>query len=410
MPERKNTPKLQVEYLRIEDLKPYSHNPRKHSPEQVAQINSSIGAFGWTTPVLIDDGNEIIAGHGRIEAAVQRGMSTVPVLRLSNLTPAQIKAYRIADNRLTELGVWDHALLVGEIEALKELDFDIDLTGFGLEDLEDMEELLGEEGGAGKGDPDDAPEPPEEPTTQPGDVYLMGKHRLICGDSTDADTVKRVLNGATPALMVTDPPYGVNYDADWRKKAGVNKTGSYGYGMLSNDDRADWADAFALFPGTVAYVWHADLRAKDSIVALLGSGFELRAQIVWGKAQLVIGQGHYHFQHEPCWYAVRKGKTADWAGDRKQTTLWEIDKPRKSETGHSTQKPIECMERPIRNHKGDVYDPFVGSGTTLIAAERQRRTCYAIEISPAYCDVAAKRWQAFTGKEAVLEATGKSPF
>ena len=406
MPTRKQAPapKLQVEYVPIADLKPYASNPRTHSPEQVAQINGSIGEFGFTNPFLITADGEIIGGHGRLEAAAQRGLDTVPVIRLGHLTPEQVRAYRIADNRLTELGEWDSGLLVQELEALRDKDFDIGLTGFGLDDLEAM---LGEEGDVGIGDPDDAGEPPDDPMTQPGDVWVMGRHRLICGDSTDAEVAKRVLNGATPALMVTDPPYGVEYDPKWRKEAGLNSGGAFG--KVENDDQADWCEAYVLFPGNVVYSWHADLRARDALEAIVTAGFELRAQIIWAKTQLVIGQGHYHFQHEPCWYAVRKGKTADWRGDRKQTTLWDIDKPRKSETGHSTQKPIECMERPIRNHKGDVYDPFCGSGTTLIAAERQHRASYAVEISPAYCDVIVKRWQDFTGKRAVLEATGESP-
>ena len=212
--------------------------------------------------------------------------------------------------------------------------------------------------------------------------------------------------------MVTDPPYGVEYDADWRNKAtraDGSPIGASALGEVLNDDRADWREAWALFPGDVAYVWHAGSRSHVVADSLVACGFNLYSLIVWGKNTLVIGRGHYHPKHEPCWYAVRKGKTGHWQGDRKQTTLWEIDKPQKSETGHSTQKPIECMKRPIENNSkpGDgVYEPFSGSGTTIIAAEQTGRRCYAMELSPNYVDVAVRRWQNFTGKRAVLESTG----
>jgi len=190
---------------------------------------------------------------------------------------------------------------------------------------------------------------------------------------------------------VTDPPYGVSYDAIWRADAGLNARTGPRVGTVTNDDRADWSEAWALFPGAVAYVWH-DATAQEVQESLKAKGFETRSQIVWAKTRFAIGRGHYHWQHEPCWYAVRKGKTAAWAGDRSQTTLWAIPLDANVEGGHSTQKPLECMERPIRNHEGDVYDPFLGSGTTLIAAARQGRRCYGLEISPAYCDVIRRRW------------------
>lgn len=215
--------------------------------------------------------------------------------------------------------------------------------------------------------------------------------------------------------MVTDPPYGIEYDADWRNQAlradGTPIAGR-AVGKVLNDDKADWREAWALFPGEVAYVWHAGNKANIVADSLLACGFDIRAQVIWAKSQLVIGRGHYHPKHEPCWYAVKKGGTGHWQGDRKQTTLWEINKPQKSETGHSTQKPIECMRRPIENNSrpGDsIYEPFSGSGTTIIAAEQTGRRCYAMELSPQYVDVAVRRWQQFTGKTAVLESTGQ-PF
>jgi len=211
-------------------------------------------------------------------------------------------------------------------------------------------------------------------------------------------------------LMVTDPPYGVEYDADWRARAAASgalkcygKPEKFAVGKVSNDDRADWREAWALFPGDVAYVWHAGVASPVVADSLSACGFERRALIVWAKNSMVIGRGDYHHQHEPCWYCVRKGATGRRTDDRKQTTLWQIDKPQKSETGHSTQKPVECMARPIRNHDApEVYDPFLGSGTTLIAAEQLGRRCFGLEISPAYCDVIVARWENLTGKKAKL--------
>ena len=241
-------------------------------------------------------------------------------------------------------------------------------------------------------------------------LTLKSTHRIACGSATDPVTVAAVLAGEEPHLMVTDPPYGVAYDPSWREEAGV-AGGDYAKGTVLNDDRADWREAWALFPGDVAYVWHAGLFAGVVGDSLIAARFKLRSQIVWDKGQLVLSRGDYHWQHEPCCYAVREGKTGHWAGDRKQVTVWQIDKPRKSETGHSTQKPVDCMRRPIENNSevGDgVYEPFSGSGTTIIAAEMTGRRCYAIELNPAYVDVAVKRWQEFTGKTAVLEGDGRT--
>jgi DNA modification methylase len=210
--------------------------------------------------------------------------------------------------------------------------------------------------------------------------------------------------------MVTDPPYGVEYDPAWRQRAGIAGAGT-ATGKVLNDDQADWREAWALFPGDVAYVWHAGLFAGTVADSLAACDFVLRSQIIWAKSQMVMSRGDYHWHHEPCWYAVRKGKTGHYAGDRKQTTLWQIPKPAKSETGHGTQKPVECMRRPIENNSSPgqaVYEPFSGSGTTLIAAEMTGRSCHAIELNPAYVDVAVLRWQAFAGQQAVLEADGRS--
>lgn len=339
-------------------------------------------------------------------AALKLGLEEVPVIRLTHLSDIQRRAYILADNKLAELGGgWDEEMLKVELEAVKESDLDHLLTGFTDEELT---ELLTEDKEL-NGDPDEVPEAPEEPTTKLGDLWILGDHRIICGDSTCIETVKKLLADEKPHLMVTDPPYGVEYDASWRKDAmPETNPGNRGgmHGKVLNDDKADWRDAWLLFPGDVAYVWHAGNMAHIVAESLIASSFNIRAQIIWAKHQFVISRGHYHPHHEPCWYAVKKGATGHWNGDRKQSTLWEIQKPKENETGHSTQKPVECMKRPIVNNSlpsDSIYDPFLGSGTTLIAAEQLGRKCYGIELNPAYCDVIVKRWETLTGKKATLE-------
>jgi DNA modification methylase len=254
------------------------------------------------------------------------------------------------------------------------------------------------------------PEAPVTPVSVPGDLWQLGAHRLICGDSTSADVVGRLLGDMKPLLMVTDPPYGVEYDPSWRNQAGAAKTKRTG--KVLNDDRADWREAWALFPGDVAYVWHGALHAATVADSLVAAGFPVRSQIIWAKDRLVLSRGDYHWQHEPCWYAVKKTGKGHWAGDRKQTTLWHISgKDQDAATVHGTQKPVECMHRPILNNSSPgqaVYEPFMGSGTTLIAAETTGRVCFGIELNPAYVDVAVERWQQFTGEEAVLAETGEN--
>lgn len=235
-----------------------------------------------------------------------------------------------------------------------------------------------------------------------GQLWQLGWHRLLCGDATDKKAVKRLLDGGSPNLMVTDPPYGVSYDANWRNEAadkGLIDHARRRVGIIANDDRADWKDGYALFKGDIIYVWHAGVMPHISYQNLADCGFEIRGQIIWAKPRFAISRGHYNGQHEPCWYAVRKGATAHWIGDQSQSTLWLIALDPNIEGGHSTQKPLECMQRPIRNHSGDVYDPFCGTGTTIIAAENEHRVCYALEIEPAYVAIALQRWMDTTGEK-----------
>ena len=398
-----------IEQWPLERLKPYAKNAKMHGADQVAKIAASMAEFGWTVPCLVSDDGELIAGHGRVLAAEKLGLKDAPVIVLGHLTDEQRRAYRIADNKLTELGEWDEAVLSGELQLLAAEDFDLSLLGITDEDLDALLQDPDVGDGATEGE-DDIPEPPEDPVSRPGDLWLLGKHRLLCGDATVATDVERVLNGTQPLLMVTDPPYGVKYDPAWRNKTGASATKRTG--KVLNDDRADWREAWALFSGDVAYVWHGALHATTVAESLEAAGFNVRSQIIWAKDRLVLSRGDYHWQHEPCWYAVKKTGKGHWAGDRKQTTLWQISgKDQDADTVHGTQKPVECMRRPILNNSSPgqaVYEPFMGSGTTLIAAETTGRVCYGIELNPTYVDVAVQRWQQFTRLDAVLAETGET--
>lgn len=388
----------QIHWLAPDAVKPYPHNPRNNQAA-IASVTQSIKAYGFQQPIVVDKAHTVIAGHTRLQAAQQLGLKEIPVMIADHLSEQQAKAYRIADNRTHEFSEWDSTLLNIELEGLGEL-----YTGFDPFDLDT--DILGDE--------DDCPEPDDEaaPVSQSGTLWHLGKHRLLCGDSTNPSHVKQLLAGQTPHLMVTDPPYGVNYDANWRNEAARtsealgNRVGAGAIGVVSNDHQADWSKAWALFPGDVAYVWHAGALGHIVATSLLQAGFDIRAQIIWAKNHFAISRGNYHWQHEPCYYVVKQGAPSHFIGDRKQTTLWAIDKPLASETGHSTQKPVACMQKPIENNSlagAIVYDPFLGSGTTMIAAENTGRVCYGIELDPAYCDVSVKRWEAYTGKQAQKE-------
>jgi DNA modification methylase len=313
------------------------------------------------------------------------------------------------------------AELLAEINAS-----DLGDLGVGLDDLLHTLDTACEAdasaaGGEAEGE-DEAPEPSGQPISQPGDLWLCGSHRVLCGDSTSTEAVSRLLSPASgmlqPFLMVTDPPYGVEYDPTWRDgKGGFSTAAVKQRGKVQNDDRVDWREAYEAFPGDVAYVWHGGIAAAEFAVSLLSAGFQIRGQIIWRKQQAVFSRGAYHWQHEPCWYAVRKGKTAHWHGDRKQSTVWDVQSLNptgnrdEERVGHGTQKPVELMRRPILNHteRGEaVYDPFLGSGTTLIAAELTQRICYGLELDPVYVDVIVRRWEKQSGKQATLEGDGRT--
>lgn len=400
----------QIEMIPVAALKGYEKNARGHPEAQVSSLVAIIRDSGFTNPLLVDDEDVIIAGHGRLLAAKKLKMVAVPCVRVSGLSEEQVKALRLSDNRTALGSTWDEGLLKLELADLQSSGFDLSLSGFTSLELTSI--FSTQEGNT---DPDETPAPPAVPVTQPGDLWRLGDHWLICGDSTDKATVERVLQGQRPHLMVTDPPYGVEYDPNWRNdplQAGNGKgpPGARAVGTVLNDHRADWREAWSLFPGNVAYVWHDHLHGGLVQQSLLAADFECRYGLIWNKNVHIIGRGHYHWKHEVCWYAVRKGANGSWAGDRKQNTVWDMDH-RRSESGHGTQKPVEAMARPIRNNSqpGDrVYEPFSGSGTTIIAAQMNKRICHAIELSPAYVDVALARFAAFTGTAPVLAETGET--
>lgn len=407
-----NLPAYKVESRPIAWLKPYQRNARTHSAKQIEQLRGSFRQFGQVWPILAREDGTIIAGHGRLEAAKAEGLAKVRVIVAAGWSEEQCRAFGLLDNKVALNSEWDEALLGAELAELGTLG--IDPVALGFEPAE-LAALSGTGGRTGLTDPDDAPEPPARPVATSGDLWALGRHRLLCGDATRAEDVERALGGVKPHLMVTDPPYGVDYDPEWRHAAAAK--GLIGFsakrsGKIKNDDRVDWSPAWALFPGDVAYIWHAGRYASRVQDSIEEAKFEVRCQIIWAKDSFSISRGDYHWQHEPCWYAVRKQARGHWSGDRSQSTLWKINKRDGMDQGsHNSQKPIDCMRRPIENNSSPgqaIYDPFVGSGTTIIAAEMTGRACHAIDVDPAYVDVAIIRWQNFTGEKAILEGDGRT--
>lgn len=396
-------------------LVPYARNAKEHPAEQIARLAGAIKEFGFKVPVLIDEEDVIISGHGRVMAALQLGMSKVPCHICADMSETDRRAFRIADNKLAERGRWDDAMLGLELADLSEMG--VDLEGLGFESAE-LGKLLTD--GSEKEGEDETPELDEENVvSKPGDVWILGDHRLMCGDSTSSEDVATLLSGVKPLLMVTDPPYGVSYDPTWRDR----RDGAFGdgkpvmRGKVEADDRADWTEAWNLFEGDIAYVWHSAFHAGLVADNLAASGFVIRAQIIWRKNHFALSRSDYHWQHEPCWYATKK--SSHWTGGRDQSTVWDIGSmvpggkrstdPADKKVGHGTQKPVECMRRPIVNNSSPgqaVYEPFSGAGTTIIAAETTGRCCHAMEIHPPYVDMAVRRWMDFTGESATLEENG----
>ena len=403
---------MNIVYLPFAKLKFYEKNPRKIDKQQFEKLCANIkndADFFAMRPCLVNDSNDkltIYAGNQRAKAAKKIGLKDVPCI-VSKDVPEEIMKKRIVLDNIHH-GEFDQEMLLQ--------DYSLDeLTDLGMHDY-DFENITKLESQEVEEDCSEVLEPckDEDALTKLGDIYQLNNHRLVCGDSTLPEYVNKCLNGAEPILMVTDPPYGVNYDPNFNKESGQKKLGK-----VLNDDQANWSLTFYLFPGSIAYVWSSDKFAFETVTGLIQSEYQIIGQIIWAKPSLVLGRGDYHSQHEPCWYAVKKGHNHNWKGDRKQTSLWEIEKVNNysknqdERTDHGTQKPIECMARPIRNNtaKGEgVYDPFLGSGTTLIAAEQLGRTCYGIELSPAYCDIIVDRWRKYmikSNKDFMVKLNGQ---
>jgi DNA modification methylase len=395
--------------LPIDSIEPHPENPRD---SDLGAIIESIKANGFYGRVLCQERGKgekprIIVGEHRWRAAKEVGLKQVPV-EIVEVSDAAARRIMLVDNRTQDLASWDESLLAALLKDMAGAGVD-GLIGTGY-DGDALDGLLRETQEQGNADAepqiDRAAELQKKWHTKLGQLWQIGEHRLLCGDATNAGDVARVLKGVAPFLMVTDPPYGVEYDPSWRMEEAAKGHLSFAARRVrgvENDDRFDWSAAWHLFPGDVFYCWHAGRFASSVQTSMETAGFEIRGQIIWAKSNFPISRGHYHWRHEPCWYGVRKGSSARWAGDRTQTTLWEIDLDKNCEGGHATQKPLECMARPIRNHglAGDVvYDPFLGSGTTMVACQNLGRKCRAIEISPPYVAVALERMAtAFPGIE-----------
>ena len=395
-----------IEKISIDKLIPYANNARTHSDEQVAQIAASIREFGFNNPVLIAEDDTIIAGHGRVMAARKLNLSEVPCLRLSHLTETQRKAYILADNKLALNAGWENNLLSLELTELADSGFDITLTGFTQEEMDALKPIEVTEGLT---DEDALPEVPEEPVTRHGDIWVMGKHRLLCGDSTSVDDLAKLCENQAVDMWLTDPPYNVAYEGGTKEKLTI-KNDSMGDDQFRQFLRDAYTAANTVMKaGAVFYIWHADSEGYNFRGAAKDAGWTVRQCLIWKKSSLVLGRQDYQWQHEPCLYGWKDGAGHLWASDRKQTTILEFDKPARN-GDHPTMKPVALFEyQMLNNTKGGdiVLDSFGGSGTTMIAAEKNGRVSRLMELDPKYCDVIVKRWQDFTGKKATLESDGR---
>jgi DNA modification methylase len=393
-----------LEERNIKDLHENPNNPRRLSKHQAAHLKESLIKFGVCEPIVINPDGLIIGGHQRCKTLKGLKKKIVQVyVPNRNLNEKEIAELTIRLNKNT--GDWDFDILANSWDPK-----DLINWGFTEDELEiNIDVIEGSE-------PDnEVLEPPKEPRTKRGDIYILGEHRLMCGDSTAPSDVHALLNGNEPILMVTDPPYGVSYEPAWRKGIkGKKGVAARAIGKVQNDDQVNWSLAWHLFPGSIAYVWHAGKHCSDVQKSLEEAEFEIISQIIWIKQHFALSRGDYHWQHEPCWYAVKKGCEHNWQGSRKEATTWEISNlnafggdKEDERTAHSTQKPIECMSRPIKNNteSGEgVYDPFTGSGTTLMAAEYLERKAFCMELDPAYCDIIVSRWLRYIRKKGLYNS------
>jgi DNA modification methylase len=406
MTTKSHNPADKVERWSIDKLVPYARNARTHSDEQVGQIAASIKEWGWTTPVLVDEQGSIIAGHGRTLAAQRLQMTEVPVMVAKGWSDAKKRAYVLADNKLAMNAGWDNEMLALELGEIGDLGFDLDLTGFTADEIA---ALTPEQIEPGLTDEDEVPELPEQPVTVLGDVWVLGKHRLMCGDSTSIDAVDKLMDGQKADMVFTDPPYGVDYDGGHATEKRRDK--------LKNDDDVNMYDLpvknayLASKDDAPIYLWFADRFATDVLEGLSEAGYQVRCWIIWNKnvAQFGAIGAQYKAKHEPCIYAFKKGKAPNWNGPTNEVTVWDVSRDHKN-SHHPTQKPTDLAKRAMENHKVNlVLDLFGGSGSTLIAAEKTNRQARLMELDPKFCDVIVKRYQEFTGKKATHAETGK-PF
>lgn len=400
------------ELVDVHELVPHPKNPHIHSPEQIERLADLISYQGQRHPVIVSNlSGFIVVGHGRLEAIKKLGWKEVAVDYQDFENEAQEYAFIVSDNAIgkDEWAVLDKSMINNDI-----VDFgpELDILNLGFKDFE----LVIGDTLEPQTDEDEVPEV-KNPITKRGDIWLLGNHRLMCGDSTMIDDVEKLLDGQEPNTMITDPPYGVKYEAGWRAEAkGVKKTEREVNSNLQNDNRSDWYDAYVLHKGNIAYVWHASAFTDVVMDGLKRAGFEIKAQIIWNKNVHALSRSDYQWKHEPCWYAVRKGESHNWLGDRKQKTVWDVqnvmfEKDGGGKTSHPTQKPVSLYKISINNHTNQgeyIYEPFGGSGTSIIAAEKTSRRSLTMELDENYCDVIINRWQNYTGKEATLESTGET--
>jgi site-specific DNA-methyltransferase (adenine-specific) len=382
---------LNITQKTLDELIPYENNPRDND-DAVDYVAESIKEFGFKVPIIIDKNNVIVAGHTRYKACKKLSINEVPCLVADDLTEEQIKAFRLADNKVAEIATWDFEKLDLELSTLE-----LDMELFGFEIIEDEEPVEATED-------DYEVEVPAEPKAKYGDVYQLGKHRLMCGDSTSIDDVEKLMNGAKVDLLITDPPYNVNYEGATKDKLTIMND------KMDNDNfRQFLLDAFTcadnvMKDGAAFYIWHADSEGYNFRGACFDVGWTVRQCLIWNKNSLVLGRQDYHWKHEPCLYGWKDGASHNWYGDRKQTTVLDFDRPSRN-AEHPTMKPIPLFDYQIQNNtkKGDiVLDLFGGSGTTLMASEQNERSAYLMELDPKYVDVIINRWEQFTGEKAVL--------
>lgn len=403
---------MKIELRRLTEITPYTENLRKIPQKAIDKVALSIAEVGPRQPIVVDEAGVIIVGTVRYLAWKQLGLEVFPVHVAEGLTAAQVRAYRIMDNRSHQETDWDLDIVKLEMTELHALKCDLKFTGFEPREIDTFLTAATDDDAENQ-----VPPPPDKPVSRFGDLWRCGPHRVADGDATNPEHVTRAAGDLKPPLMTVDAPYGVSLNPLWRQEAGLGT--AVQTGKIANDDRVDWSEAYKLFPGDVAYIWHAGIHSGPVAAGIKNVGFEIRAQIVWTKPQFVLSRGAYHFQHEPAYYCIRKGARSHWRGDRTQSTVWPVatlnpfggKNQEETATGHGSQKPLELFRKPILNHteRGEaVYDPFLGSGTTLIAAELTGRVCCGLEIDHRYVDVIVCRWQQLTGRQATLDGDGRN--